>query len=381
MNTFDYIIIGAGASGLMLADAMGKDAFFANKKILLLDKAPKTVNNRTWCFWEKGSGDFDTLLYKSWDQIYFAGKDYKSNTAIAPYHYKMVRGIDFYTAYLKRVQSYSNITWIQDTVTSVKDMGTVVQVQTLTDIFSANKAFNSIFNYEELTNQHNYPVLQQHFLGWFVQTKDAVFDTNKATFMDFSIPQQGNTRFMYVLPFSSTEALVEYTLFSEQPLASEAYETALKKYMVEEFQCKDYRIVEKEKGNIPMSCYDFRKHNTANVLAIGVSGGWAKPSTGYTFLNTSKKTKALVNFLKTKQDLNHFATKSRFWYYDLLLLDILHHDNTKGRHIFETLFKHRSPQEIFKFLDEETNFGEDLHLIFGAPKMEFIQALFRRFIN
>ena len=33
MNEFDYIIIGAGASGLLLADAMANDSFFDQKKI------------------------------------------------------------------------------------------------------------------------------------------------------------------------------------------------------------------------------------------------------------------------------------------------------------------------------------------------------------
>ena len=36
--------------------------------------------------------------------------------------------------------------------------------------------------------------------------------------MDFSIDQNFTTQFMYILPFSKTEALVEYTLFSENLL-------------------------------------------------------------------------------------------------------------------------------------------------------------------
>ena len=43
MPNYDYIIIGAGASGLLLADAMGKDNFFDDKTILILDKSAKTT--------------------------------------------------------------------------------------------------------------------------------------------------------------------------------------------------------------------------------------------------------------------------------------------------------------------------------------------------
>ncbi|HLT52021.1 MAG TPA: lycopene cyclase family protein, partial [Arenibacter sp.] len=62
MSTYDYIIIGAGAAGLLLADGLGKDPFFRNRSILLLDRDLKQKNDRTWCFWEAGKGDFDIIL-------------------------------------------------------------------------------------------------------------------------------------------------------------------------------------------------------------------------------------------------------------------------------------------------------------------------------
>ena len=47
--------------------------------------------------------------------------------------------------------------------------------------------------------------------------------TQAVEFMNFDIPQIGNTRFMYLLPFSPTKALVEYTLFSKDLLEKEEY--------------------------------------------------------------------------------------------------------------------------------------------------------------
>ena len=53
-------------------------------------------------------------------------------------------------------------------------------------------------------------------MGWFIKTeKDGIFDDSMATFMDFNLPQNGNTRFMYVLPIDKKTALFEYTLFSK----------------------------------------------------------------------------------------------------------------------------------------------------------------------
>ena len=63
--------------------------------------------------------------------------------------------------------------------------------------------------------------------------------------MDFSIEQKGNTRFMYVLPTSTTEALLEYTLFSADLLPKEEYETEIQNY-IQKLGITDYEIIAKE---------------------------------------------------------------------------------------------------------------------------------------
>lgn len=378
MPTYDYIIIGAGAAGLLLADGLGKDPFFANRSILLLDRDLKQKNDRTWCFWEVGEGDFDPILHKSWDHIYFADENFSKTIPLAPYTYKMLRGIDFYRFYKDRIAKYPNIKFLKETVNNVQDDGTTVLVKTETETFKGRKVFNGIFDYAQLLKQKKYPVLQQHFLGWFVKTTAPVFHVDRVNFMDFSVPQRGNTRFMYVLPLSSTEALIEYTLFSKNVLPIKEYETEIAAYLQDRLNCGEYKIVDTEKGNIPMSCYNFNIHNSKNLMNIGIAGGWAKPSSGYTFMRTHKKTRNLVQFLKKDPPLNYFFKKDRFWYYDLLLLDILDRDNSKGQSIFGSIFRHCPPRTVFKFLDEDSNIWEDLRVIASCPKKEFILALLRR---
>jgi len=195
--------------------------------------------------------------------------------------------------------------------------------------------------------------------------------------MDFSVAQNGNTRFMYVLPSSETEALVEYTLFSKDLLPNEEYENEIKNYL-RNLGCTNFEIVEKEQGNIPMTCYPFWKQNSKNIVHIGSAGGWTKTSTGFTFKNTTKKAKALVEFLSVETDLRKFHKTNKFWLYDLLLLDILDQQNKLGSTIFSSMFKKGNATVIFKFLDEETSFWEDLQVIWKCPKGLFIKALLRR---
>ncbi|MDP5062413.1 MAG: lycopene cyclase family protein, partial [Maribacter sp.] len=273
MNEYDYIIIGAGASGLLLADAMLNDSFFDHKKILLLDKDAKNSNDRTWCFWEEGEGQFENIVHKKWETIHFQGDDIIQRTNIAPYSYKMIRSIDFYNHYLGRIKESENITFVQEALVDLRESTTEVIVNTTNSTYSGKYLFNSLFDYKMATEQKKYPVLQQHFVGWVIKTEKPIFNANEVTYMDFSIPQKGNTRFMYVLPYSNDTALIEYTLFSEQLLPKAEYETAIKEYIVDRFQCDTYEIIEKEAGSIPMTAYDFREHHTKRIRYIGTAGG------------------------------------------------------------------------------------------------------------
>ena len=83
MTNYDYIILGAGASGLMLAYRMASDTFFDDKSILIIDKEKQKGNDRTWCFWENGEGEWDDILTKTWSKIYFGSDNYISRYEFA----------------------------------------------------------------------------------------------------------------------------------------------------------------------------------------------------------------------------------------------------------------------------------------------------------
>ena len=206
MKDYDYIILGAGASGLMLAYRMASDLFFDNKSILILDKDTDIGNDRTWSYWEEGLGEWDDIIYKTWDCVFFSDKSFSEIINISPYCYKMIRSETFYKKMWNKINTKSNVEFINTSVLNHKIVDNKVLVTTTLKSFSANKVFNSLPNTSYL-KQDKYPVLQQHFIGWFIKTKVDTFDDTTATFMDFSVPQKGNTRFMYVLPMDNQTAL------------------------------------------------------------------------------------------------------------------------------------------------------------------------------
>ncbi|MDP5092756.1 MAG: lycopene cyclase family protein [Polaribacter sp.] len=377
MVQFDYIIVGAGASGLMMAYRMSKDSFFDNKKILIIDKEKKSINDRTWCFWEKNNGEWDDVLAKTWDKIQFKSDIHSLEESILPYQYKMIRSKKIYDKIWNQLDQHPQITFLASNVLEIQQAESAAIVVTDAGSFSSTVVLNSVLFSNEYKLQSKYPVLQQHFVGFFIKTNEDCFNDDLATFMDFKIPQKGNTRFMYILPFSKNEALFEYTLFSEKLLPISEYEAAIELYLKEN-NITNYTITEKEQGSIPMTCYHFWENNSQNIIHIGTAGGWSKPSTGFTFKNTTKKTSQLIDHLKENKPLQSFHKINKFWFYDLLLLDILHEKNHLGATLFGQLFKRTSVEKILKFLDEETSFTEDLSIMLKMPPANFIRAIFKR---
>jgi len=380
MQRFDYIIIAGGASGLLLAEAMGRDPWFAAKGIALIEADPAKENDRTWCFWEAGEGRFDSLLFRQWDRLRFRDAAGDTCQSIAPLRYKMLRGADFYREWYGRVRSFPNIELIEARVEALEEGTDGVLVRTARGNFGATQVFSSVLFKDLGPLMRPYPVLKQHFIGWQVKTSRPLFEASTPTFMDFGVAQRGNTRFMYILPFSSDEALVEYTLFSESLLPDSEYEAALAEYLEETLGCAEYEILEREKGSIPMTCNDFSAADSPRITHIGIAGGWAKPSTGYTFWSSVQKTDRLIESLKSGGELR-MARKDRFWYYDLVMLEVLYRNNDRGSLIFSGMFGKLPAPLILRFLHEQTSPGEDLRVIAACPKGMFLAAAWRTLLK
>ena len=380
MTNVSYIILGAGASGLMLAYRMSQDSYFDDKSILIIDKVKDKGNDKTWSYWEEGEGEWDEFLTKKWSKIFFGSETFSDTLNISTYSYKMIRSEFFYENLWKSIHLKSHIKFVEDDVLSFCEKEDGVKVVTAKSTYFGYKILNSIPDKNSYSNQKRYPVLQQHFMGWFIKRKDGFFDDTVATFMDFNLPQNGNTRFMYVLPIDKKTALFEYTLFSKDRLEYAEYEQAILAYL-EKKKIFDYKLLEKEVGSIPMTSFKFEQLNSKSILNIGTAGGWTKASTGYTFYNTSKKTKDLVAFIKKEDDLSKFSRRKKFWFYDLLLLDVLANNNEKGSALFASIFKKVNVKTILKFLGEESNIREDLKIITSVSPIPFILAIIKRFLR
>lgn len=370
---YDYIIAGAGAAGLSLLMRMMNEPFFADKKILLVDKEPKQSNDRTWCFWEKQADIFESVVHHHWPQLLFQTSEFSAQQSIAPYMYKMIRSNDLYKHVFKHIHQRTNITVVYASVQDIHMSEDKVVAVTDEGTFSGNFLFNSIL-FQPLKRKKHSHLLLQHFKGYFIETSAACFDPKQAVFMDFRVSQEHGSTFFYVLPVSSQRALIEYTLFTENLLEENAYDAAIKKYIGEQYPSVSYTVEETEFGIIPMTNMEFR-NDQPKILHIGTAGGWTKPSTGFTFKFIQKNTAAIIDAIISGKSIHAaVAPKKRFHFYDSVFLNVLANRRMEGKDIFEKMFRKNSMQSILSFLDNERNLGTELKILKSLPVGTFTRA-------
>lgn len=370
MDKYDYIVIGAGAAGIQFLNKACQESFFQSKQILLIEKNLKP-QNKMWSFWEKEETFPSQYYEKKWSQARvgkFGGDVY----SLFPYRYCTIDSKKFIVESLQEIEGYENITIVQESVQDV-----VVKEQTV--ITDCNSYFGDFVLDSRVSRSINLKPhhiwLKQHFVGVTIETKNPVFDKGIVDFMDFSVEQKGNTRFMYVLPFSENRALFEYTLFSSQELSYGEYKSEVINYIEKKLGVEEYNILEEEQGVIPMTNYPFEEGNTCNYIKIGTAGGWTRSSTGFTFKNIQRKTDLLIEQLKRGNVNSKLLISQKYRLYDTLLLDILNHKNYLGADIFTSLFKRNKTENILDFLDETSTIKQDLRIIVSSPAIVYIKAI------
>lgn len=374
-QVFDYAIIGAGAAGLHLAMALLEEPWFVDKSILLLEKSEKNKDDKTWSFWEKGEGNWDTILKHQWHKGAFISQQEHINLQLSPYEYKTILSIDFYNFCKEKIFSSDQITWVQDKVMNIQS-STILQIKGEKDRYQAKQVFDSRPPSLNI-DKRKYPYIAQHFKGWEIETSEAVFDPTSFTMMDYRIQWKDTTSFTYVLPYSPRRAFVEFTLFTPELIGREEYNQPLKEYIEHCLHIKAYQITKEEYGIIPMTDFPFHANSQKGIFNIGTAGSWVKASSGYAFKNIERCSRQLVQNIIHSRSLDYQLLHPKFRFYDSILLQVLTHQNELGPSIFADMYRKNTIQKIFKFLDDQTNLVEDIAILNSFDYTPFLKGLFR----
>ena len=369
-NQYDIIFTGGGASCRILLYFLSKKDYF-NKLNILIIEAENTINDKTWCYWENGDIPFEFIHAKEWSGLQFEAEHFCSNQSIAPFTYACIHGADFNNYFSKQFfPAHPNICLIAGQVKAITQSDRAYLALTETAQYSTGTIFNSI---PALAFSVPKSLMWQHFEGWFIKVKQPLFNDKSAVFMDFKDYTDGPFGFLYVLPFSGHNALVEYAFYSSEIFQSAVYEERIRQYL-EKQGINDYTIERKERGKIPLYKENLLQSQQSGIIHIGSAGGLIKPSTGYAFNRMVEDSRMIAASFGTPNIARRKRSK-RFLFYDRLLLRIIQEDPACAVNIFKQLFRQQSMHRILTFLNEDSNLLHELSIFWRLPWWPFLQRI------
>lgn len=368
---FDFAIIGAGGAGLSALVHLHRNGAIKNKRVVIIEPDAKTAHDRTWSFWERGEGPFEALVFHRWSSIGVHNEKTSGRYELAPLSYKLIRSSDFYEYCHQLIAKLPNVSWVKGRAENVNPVEGGVEFTVGDRCFISKWAFSSLPHPLKHTEVPQ-PYLDQHFRGWFIKTEHPAFDPDHATLMDFRTEQEGETRFFYVLPFSAREAMVEIAIFSNNLRTTKEYDQLISEYLKTSWpQTGNWQITHTEQGIIPMTTYPYPT-NDGHLIYIGLGGGYARPSTGYTFYNLQVRLKEMArSFAKTNRPGNLQRWPSRHLLYDATLLSILEKNKIAGADVFPGLFASNPTSRVLDFLNGETNLLDEVRLMSTTDMLTF----------
>jgi lycopene beta-cyclase len=301
-ETIEFVILGAGCAGLSLCLALVEAGVTAS--ILLIDQRTEFVDDRTWCWWDVEPTPFTSLAFAHWETCEVRSAGARATATSARHPYLCLSAADFYEDALRRIAAYPNVSLQLGTRIDHYEIGrdeTLVIAEAHT--WRAKNLIDGrgIAPDSSIISQikANSTWLAQQFVGQRVRSSRPVFDTTQCMLMDFAVSQKRGLRFMYVLPFSPTEALVENVYLSTADISVSEHRGEIDAHIERRYGLKrhEYVIDGEESGYIPMTDHAFSNRIGDRTYAIGMRGGSTRPSTGYTFLGIQRETKALAGVL------------------------------------------------------------------------------------
>jgi lycopene beta-cyclase len=375
----DIAILGAGCAGLSLAAALGEGR--VPGQISLLEPREHYTRDRTWCFWDTEDHPFQRSVSHSWSSWRVSSGVRRVLRRSDRYRYCYLAGDRFYDTALDLVSRDRNQKLCTGvTVHSVEPHPSgLLAVETSSGRLLARRVFDSRPAPQAAPTRTG---LIQRFLGRHVRTAGPAFLANIVELMSF-LPSTvaGRTRFVYVLPFSVDEALIEMTYLDEAHLAEPPYAADLQAWIEENIEggLSACTLLHEERGALPMTTYAAPDTLGGRLLPIGIRGGRLKPSSGYGFLRIQRHSRAIADALRSGTPLPTAAESRLYPLMDAVFLKTLQRSSLPAEELFLRLFEKSDPDALVRFLSEASSPAEILRVAWSLPKATMLRSALATF--
>ncbi len=367
---FDAVIAGGGLSGLSLAAHLAARGW-GDRAVLVVDDPAARPAARRWGFWSAGPELLDAAVSRSYGQVRVHAGGTDAVLPLGRYRYRVVHRPDLERVVRELTAGCPGFRFVTGRVARLHETGDAVEVIVDGRTVRADWVFDSVGG-----PPRNTPVdARLAFTGWEVRCTRPVFDPDTPVLFDFRTPQDGGTRFRYVLPDDQYQALVELTAFVPRhahPPDEAARSAALAGYLGE-----GYQILATESAVLALRSRGTDR-GSGRVLRIGARGGLVKASTGYAYHRIQQDSAAIADSLvRHGHPFDRAAARRRYRLLDGVLLEVLHRDPAQLERAFARLFRANPAERVLSFLDEDTGARDELRLIAALPPVPYLRAAAR----
>lgn len=279
---WDVVLVGGGLQNGLIALAI-LDAR-PDARVLLIERAPTLGGNHTWSFHEASVPAharrwFDPLVEHRWPRytVRFPGMDRTLEHAYATCSSERFAAVvqeRFAAAENARIRLATEVAEVGQGGVRLADG----------ELIAARLVVDARGPHDPGRGEHTG---HQKFVGLEVELEREI-DPDAALLMDATVPQRdaddsagGAFRFVYLLPFSRTRALVEDTYFANAPRLDVPL---VRQRVLDWLAARGHgrvRVLRQEEGVLPMPWRPAGPIPRSAPLVAGYRGGWFHPATGY----------------------------------------------------------------------------------------------------
>jgi lycopene beta-cyclase len=351
----DLVFVGGGLAALLLLHELGPA--LPDRVAVVDPHLPRERPTVHWSYWSSAETTYDRFATGIWQRARVADGQPEH---IAPFALRLVRSTDVF-AHLDGLLASSPIEWLQTRAYSITGLADGrYEIVTDAGTLRATWVFDSATDVPPTFPPRQGPQAVESGTGVRVEADSAVFDPATATLFD----PLDESSFAYLLPLSSTEALLESATFG--PVGTKEDQASLLRYLRTSYPGAGFTVSHAESGSIPLGFAPRRTAGPRHVL-LGTKRGLVKPSAGYGIVRIAEESKRLASLWRDNLPVSPSRQSAWWWrFLDTGFLRLAAHDPRLPLALLQRVMGAVPLAQSLRFIDEDLPPRQLLPLIRAA---------------